>query len=205
MRSACTTLLPTVLLLCLASCGRAQNKADDAVTVRLPPAKDQVQQAGRRLPATELAGQRLSTSDDSHYTSLEGSSCTPNEHLPEQPELTRRRCSAVGGYEVEVVNGSSGDRLAIVAPNGRRSELDLTRAVPHGTLGKLAEWRGETSGDPRAVIVRVALARKPAVSSLVVAKLQPDACVVAVIARGPRQNERARAVADRANLRCEAQ
>ena len=69
------------------------------------------------------------------------------------------------------------------------------------SLGKLAEWRGLVPGQPRALIVRHNVAanreaRRPDVSNLVVSRLAAPTCVVAVVPRGPRQNEKARAIAD---------
>jgi hypothetical protein len=93
--------------------------------------------------------------------------------------------------------------LAIIQPDGDGTELNLSGLGTIGTLGKVAEWRGEAMAQPRALIVRVNAA-EPKISNLVVAKLGASPCIIAVIARGPRQNEKARAIADAQQLKCTA-
>ena len=139
----------------------------------------------------------------SRYTPLDPASC---ELLEENMEARhwRRRCAGFAGYALESSESHMRQDLAMVAPNGRRSELNLTRLVASGAfnrLGKTAEWRGLAGGQPRALIVRLNVApdsdaRGPEVSNLLVVRLEPPTCIVAVVRRGPHQNERARAVAD---------
>jgi hypothetical protein len=95
-------------------------------------------------------------------------------------------------------------RFAIIGPDGNRTQLDLSVIASDGTLGKLAEWRADPTGRLRALIVRVSAAPQAKISSLVVAKLDAPPCIVAVIARGPGQNEKARTVADGKQLTCSA-
>jgi hypothetical protein len=145
------------------------------------------------VPPAEITGSR-----SSRYTSLEPVACTTSE----SSDASLRRCRGVAGYTVEAADTRPVGYVAIVDPNGTRSELGFSGIAPGGSLGKLAEWRGRSNEAPRALIVRVSSPGKSPVSSLIVAKLGTNPCVVAVIPRGPHQNEKARAVADSSELDC---
>lgn len=152
-----------------------------------------------RKPADAIAAlPKVSPPKASRYTSLEPPACT----LLHDANLPLRRCPGVAGYALEAADARPAGYVAVLGPGGQRSELELSRIAPGGSLGKLAEWRSQGDGEPRALIVRVSLPGKRAVSSLIVAKLDSTPCVVAVVPRGPRQNERARSVADREQLKC---
>jgi hypothetical protein len=116
---------------------------------------------------------------ESSYSSIEAASCKVIGN-------SIRRCEGAAGYGLEMDG-----QVAIVAPDGRRSVLDLSKLGTKGApkLGAKAEWRGPAPGHPNVLIVRVA-------SDLVVARLEYPACIVAVVARQPRQNEKARDIAD---------
>jgi hypothetical protein len=139
----------------------------------------------------------------SRYTSLDPASCKLLEENVEGRDW-RRRCPGFAGYALETSESHMRQDLAMVAPNGQRSELNLTRLVASGALnrlGKTAEWRGLAGGQPRALIVRLNVAPDsdgggPDVSNLLVVRIEPPTCIVAVVGRRPHQNERARAVAD---------
>ena len=223
MAKRLTPGLAILSLVLLASCGRAAGDADDTVTAKLPretavagpsetspasaePVPDEAAPASAQAPDSSQATVQpaeLPTSGRSRYTSLEPASCKVLEEGAERAGSSRRRCEGFAGYALETSEADPRQSLAIVAPDGERSELDLSGIATNGTLGKLAEWRRGAAGRPRAVIVRVSdAARKPVVSSLIVAKLDSPACIVAVIDRGPGQNEKARAAADRKQLEC---
>jgi len=150
----CPFAWASACLLLLAACGQADSPANDSVTVNLPP-------AGAPIPP------------GSSYTSLEPASCTALEGK------AGHRCDGSAGYALE----KRARGLTIVAPDGRRSDLDLTK------LGATAEWRGAVPGRPTALIVR-------ANRNLAVARLEYPACVVAVVKPQARQNEKAREIAD---------
>ena len=141
-------------LLLLAACGEAEKPSNDSVTVKLPPA------------ATPVG-------PDSSYTSLESSSCTALK------DKSGHRCQGSGGFGLE----TSSRGLTIIAPDGRRSELALTK------LGPKAEWRAPAPGQPTALIVR-------AKRDLAVARLEYPGCIVAIVKPQVRQNEKAREIAD---------
>ena len=150
-------------LLLLTACGQPKSAANNSVTLNLPP-----------------AGAPLSPESD--YTSLKAPSCKPVEGDSTQ------RCDGVAGYALET-NGRS---LAVIAPDGRRSEIDLSKLAAKATsyrLGEKAEWRSPAPGHPTALIVRVN-------RDLAVARIEYPACPVAVVAPQPGQNEKARTIAD---------
>ena len=137
----------------------------------------------------------------SRYTSLEPASCATVKETAPNARLSRR-CEGVAGYALEMTDIEGQPYLTILTPNGERSELELPYTAADRSLGKLAEWRAQDTSAPRAVIVRVSVAGKPAASSLIVAKLGATPCIVAVIPRERNQNEKARRVADRQALTC---
>lgn len=148
-------------LLLLGACGQGESPANNSVTVPLPPAGAPV-------------------APESRYTSIEPASCKAIAD-------SNRRCEGSSGYALE----TNRQGVSIIAPDGRRSALDLSKLGTKGAanLGAKAEWRGPAPGHPTVLIVRIG-------NDLAVARLQYPACVVAVVARQPRQNEKAREIAD---------
>ena len=116
---------------------------------------------------------------DSSYTSIDAASCRTANAV--------RRCEGSAGYALE----TSRRGITIVGPDGRRSELDLSKITKGSSprLGTKAEWRGPAPGHPNALIIRVN-------RDLIVARLASPACVVAVIEPQSGQNDKARQVAD---------
>jgi hypothetical protein len=215
-----TALAPAILcMLLLAGCGGGDRELRSRVTVKLPSVEaaapgDDAQTAA--LPAKEAAQRIQSTAakfaqaeadaqGSSRYTSLEPTSCQLLGGSEQERAFARRRCAGAAGYMLERSESDPLQDLAIVSPGGARSGLDLSAFVPSGTLGTLAEWRGKAPGQPRALIMRVSGQDKASLSEtsdLVVVKLDGTPCVVAVVPRGPGQNAKARAVADRKLLNC---
>jgi hypothetical protein len=148
------------------------------------------------MPADTSASRR------SRYTSLEPRSCTILQENADKADQRLRRCPGIDGYALETSPAGEVRHLIILKPDGQRANLDLSRIAANGSLGRLAEWRAQDNGDLRAVIVRFSAPGEQVVSSLIVAKLTPTPCIVAVIPRGAGQNEKARGVADRKNLEC---
>jgi hypothetical protein len=215
-----TSLASAILLmLLLAGCGGGDRELRSRVTVKLPsvetagPARAESAQMAA-LPAKEAA-YRTQSADafaqanaqgSSRYSSLEPSSCQLLGGTEQERAFARRRCAGTAGYALERSESDPLHDLAIVSPKGARSQLDLATLVPGGSLGKIAEWRGHEPGQPRALIMRVSTDDKdalgPGTSNLVVVKLDGAPCIVAVVPRGPGQNSKARAVADRKLLNC---
>jgi hypothetical protein len=202
-------------LLLVAGCDSAQSPSDETATAILPPVEASpgpVDEATPGSPSAEIANQQAGgpglpgprSTGSSRYVSLEPSSCKVVEQNTEEGGYWRRRCAGSAGYSLETSESDLRQDVVIIAPDGRRSELNLSSLVAKGafnSLGKMAEWRGQDPGKPRALIVRLSvpadtdLGRRGS-SDLVVARLAPSACVVAVVPQGPGQNEKARAIAD---------
>jgi hypothetical protein len=190
------------LLPLLAACGGSDSAADDTVTATLPRAEGAPQAVNDPGPAKATAVEAPVLS--SAYTSLEPAACRLLEENVEEGGHWRRRCPGAAGYRLETNESDLRQDVVVVAPDGRRSELNLSGVVAKGafnSLGKAAEWRGDDPARPKALIVRLAVAsdpeaRRPDVSNLVVARLAPSPCVVAVVPPGAGQNEKARAIAE---------
>ena len=215
-------LLPILLV---AACGGpAPGEPDDAVTAKLPPTTTSEQATAlgpfptansSEPPAGNIATQEPPAADpdaaqpptlaDSGYTSLEPAACTPIADSGQGAAALRHRCKGPRDYALETSESGQRQDLAVIAPDGQRAELDVAEQLTNARLGKTAEWRRDGSGRPRALIVRVNAApdgQAKGVSNLVVSRLAAPACIVAVIPRGPGQNEKARAIADAERLDC---
>ncbi len=152
-------------------------------------------------PSNVAAGQ---PDDRSRFTSIDPNQCRLLEENIEEGGWWRRLCEGLAGYKLELSDSDLRQDIVVIEKDGRRSELGLSELVANGAfnaLGKTAEWRGEDPARPDALIVRLGVAsdpegKKPDISNLVVARLNPSACIVAVVPPGPGQNERARAIAD---------
>jgi hypothetical protein len=217
MRKQRTIGLRAACVLLLGSCGQVENDAADTITAKLPPATAIAQAPEEAKVIAEpllnevrpesseasLKPVELRQAGRSRYTSLEAASCKPLAERTGDAGSRRWRCDGTAGYALET-SATGRQQFAIIGPDGSRTQLDLSGISTNGTLGKLAEWRGEATGQPRALIVRVNAEAEAKNSSLVVAKLDASPCIVAVIARGPAQNEKARSVADGKQLKCSA-
>lgn len=207
-------------LLLLAACGGTDSGADDAVTAKLPPVNAAAQQPQESVKLAESPAKKAFAVAEpadlrspkprklrsSHYTSLDPSSCKLLDGNAEEATSLRRRCVGFVDYALETSESSLLHDLTIISPDGHRSELNLSNLVAGARLGKTAEWRSDEPGQPRALIVRVHASANAGsrsnISNLIVTRLNAPACIVAVIPRGPRQNEKARAVADGKLLEC---
>ena len=143
----------------------------------------------------------------SRYTDLGERACRTVEKAGENDgDWTRATCPGTAGWGLVADYADARESLRVVSPGGRESDLQLWNTVGNGfsSLGPRAEWRGRGTGSrfrPHALIVRYNLTEgegRPK-SHLVVARLAPGpVCVVGVVPPGPRQNETARRLADRA-------
>jgi hypothetical protein len=214
LRNQPTTVLRSLSVLLLASCGPTANDADDTVTAKLPAtalvvgrqereeeAKPLVNEATVENSQASVKAMELRAGMRSQYTSLETRSCKLLEERTVDAGSPRWRCAGAAGYALEKI-ATEAQHFAIIRPDGGRTELSMAGTAPTGTLGNLAEWRGDATGQPRALIVRVSAEAQPKISSLVVTKLGASPCIVAVIASGPAQNEKARTIADGKQLKC---
>ena len=174
-----------------------------------PPANNNVSEAALQNstaePLVENAMQeRDAANRRSQFTSIDPAKCKLLEENIEEGGWSRRLCDGLAGYKLELTDSDLRQDIIVIPASGQRSELGLTEIVANGAfnaLGKTAEWRGAAPASPDALIVRLGVAadpegRKPDISNLIVARLKPVACIVAVVPPGASQNERAQAIAD---------
>lgn len=168
-------------------------------------ASDESEAAAASAPT--LADTTPGATDDEgrfRYTSL--ANCTLLRSAPEEGGFFEHECPGEGGYRLRHVEADLRENIVVLSPDGTEHGLGLP-ALANGAFsstGDTVEWRGEAKSEtfvPRALIVRQSAMEDPnpavpEVSYLVVAKLGKEPCVVARIAPGPDQNERARAAAD---------
>lgn len=158
-------------------------------------------------PATKIDGANGPSGgmpSASRYTSIDPQRCKLLEENVDEGGWWLRKCEGLAGYRLEISESDLRQDIVVIAANGRRSELGLSGIVANGafnSLGKSAEWRGADPASPEALIVRLDVNTDPVegrthVSNLVVARLEPVPCVVAIVPPGIGQNERARAIAD---------
>lgn len=142
------------------------------------------------------------------YTSMSGRSCRTIEYLKETGDVTQL-CSGVGGYRLQVADSDSRMSVTVVAPSGKKSDLNFWNVITHGfsSLGDKAEWRVEKRNGksvPIALIIRVNASENPeapekTTSYLAVSKVTPQqSCVTDRIAPSATANEEARRAADAA-------
>ncbi len=144
---------------------------------------------------------------ESVYTSLKTEKCKTIESNSDEGGSYRGVCSGTGGYKLEVLEGDIRQTINVIAPNGKKHELNLWSVVSGGfsSLGDNAEWRvtkknGKTS--PTALIVRFNASENPEDSSkntsyLVISKITAKGiCVTDVVKPKAGSNEEARKLAD---------
>ena len=148
---------------------------------------------------------------ESVFTDLTIEKCRIVEENKEEGPYWLRRCPGHAGWQLEWSDSDLRQGLDLISPVGRKTELRLSDLVAKGafnSLGQKIEWRGE--GAPEALIVRMNVAngvepRLPDISRLAVVRLTKTPCLVAVIEPGPRQNERAREIANGPLAECLAE
>jgi len=152
------------------------------------------------LTATVAIGSPRMTSI---YTSLDATKCRTLE-IHEVGASSVQRCSGVAGYHLLVLDDDNRMSITVEDPKGGKHPLELWSLVSShfSTLGKVAEWRLDTTTKPVALIVRLNAADPETTkeaSSLAVIKISHSAtCLVDVIPPGKEQNQKAQASADTA-------
>jgi len=155
-------------------------------------------------------GQPMAPQRQSVFTKLEPKACRlVEENLGAGPYWIRR-CKGPAGWRLDWSEDDLREDLRLIAADGRETELRLTELVANGafnSLGGTIEWRGRVVARPDALIIRVNVANNadaggPDISKLAVVRLTGTPCVVAIVAPGPRQNQKARAFADRPMAAC---
>ena len=143
---------------------------------------------------------------ESVYTDLADNKCKTLESNPDEGGSYRGECPGVGGYRLEVLEGDLRQSINVVAPDGKKFELDFwTISVGFSAVGEKAEWRVVKNGKtvkPIALIVRFNVSENPEkpeknTSYLIVSKITDKiACVTDVVKPAPNANETARKSAD---------
>lgn len=141
------------------------------------------------------------------YTDLKTEKCKTIKVNPDEGGSYAGECAGVGGYKLEVLEDDLRQSINVIAPGGKKSELELWSSVSpaFSALGDKAEWRVTGEGEkaqPVALIVRYNAADKEDkpesdTSYLVVVKIKGDtACVTDVVKPSKDANVEARRLAD---------
>lgn len=149
-------------------------------------------------------GAAAAQSATSVYTPTSGNTCRTLEAAPDEAGYLLQRCRGPNGWALNVAHLDLRNDVTVIAPGGRELPMRFGEVITVGfsVLGERVEWRvrGGRSGRPYALIARLEVAEgaesQEDVSYLLVADLA-QGCLVARVAPGPRQNERARQAADR--------
>jgi hypothetical protein len=110
-------------------------------------------------------------------------------------------CAGVGGYKVRLLEGDIRQTLNIITPAKKKFELDFwTFYSGFSSIGEKIEWRVK-KGVPVALIARYNVAMnddpRSSRSILMVSKIgKSSSCVTDTVEAGPKQNEKARELAD---------
>lgn len=140
----------------------------------------------------------------SQFTDLYPANCPIIEENREEGPYWRRRCPGAAGYSVEWTESDLRQGLELIGADGKRTSLrlsDLVANVAFNRLGPRIEWRGVNGAAPDRLVVRMLVANgadpgAPDRSMLAVVRLQPDACLIAIVGPGPGQSAAARKIAD---------
>ncbi len=150
---------------------------------------------------------------ESVYTDLIDKKCKTIESNPDEGGWYRGECPGVADFKLELTEGDLRQNINIIAPNGKKFELDFNRVSgAFSAVGEKAEWRVVKDGKnikPFALIVRFNAAEDPEspekeTSYLVVSKITDNsACITDVVKQTANANEKARELADNsANKPC---
>lgn len=144
---------------------------------------------------------------ESVYTDLASEKCRTIESHPDEGGSYRGQCKGVGGYKLEVLEGDLRQTINVIAPTGKKYELELWNKVSSGfsAVGDKAEWRVVRMGKtvkPTSLIFRFNASNNPEkpeqnTSYLIVVKItETAACVTDVVKPAADANETARKSAD---------
>ncbi|NNF00105.1 MAG: hypothetical protein HKN25_13875 [Pyrinomonadaceae bacterium] len=144
------------------------------------------------------------------YTDLTAEKCKTIEASDEGAGYYRGICPGVGGYKLEVLEGDIRQTINVIAPSGKKSELNFWTNVSSAfsSVGDKAEWRVRKSGKntvPFALIVRFNSSDSSGetqknISRLIIIKIKDDlACITDVVEPMRNANKKAREVAYASN------
>lgn len=176
-----------ISLLALAGCSQAPEERNASV------ADD--------LPVNETVAPRApeASARQSVLTKLDGS-CRLIEEDREEGSYSLRRCSGRGGWQVNWSESDLRQDLTLIGSDRKATELNLSALVAKGafnSFGRTIEWRGPAGGKPDVLIARMNVAAgtetaRPDISRLVVIRLEPSPCLVAVVEPSGSQSSKAR-------------
>jgi len=145
---------------------------------------------------------------ESVYTDLAHEKCKNLELDEEGAGYSRDLCKGAFGYDVEVVEGDIRQSINVIAPGGKKFELDFVGLVSQAfsSVGEKAEWRFrkvDGKDKPFALIVRFNANEDPnsdkVTSYLTVSKITEEVvCVTDVVKPIPNANVEARKLAEKA-------
>ena len=144
------------------------------------------------------------------YTSTRTSACRTIESNPNEGGSYEGECRGVGGYKVRLLEGDIRQTLNIITPAKKKFELNFWSFYSgFSSIGEKIEWRVK-KGVPVALIARYNVAMnddpRSSRSVLMVSKIgKISSCVTDTVEAGPKQNEKARELADAASSKpCKA-
>ena len=144
------------------------------------------------------------------YTSTTTKSCKTVKSSTKGAGYYVGRCPGMGGYNVELLEDDIRQTLNVIAPSGKRSELNFWAYFHRfSAVGEKIEWRTK-KGVPVALIARFNVSQSDENnkndSYLMVSKIgKSKSCVTDIVKPGPKQNETARELADVASTKpCKA-
>jgi hypothetical protein len=150
------------------------------------------------IPAPQA---QAATKVTSAYVSLKDGDCKSIGDNGPDDDFATLRCGSVAGWTVIVDYGDARDSITLRRA-GKDTPLNFYDTVTglFTTVGERYEFRMR-KGVPIGTIVRLVHpvsgeAPEPKVSELVVTRLTPTPCVIAVVPPGPSQNATARKLAD---------
>ncbi|MEP7075938.1 MAG: hypothetical protein ABI878_09015 [Acidobacteriota bacterium] len=145
----------------------------------------------------------LSAQNKSVYTSTKTNACRTIESDPDEAGSYIGECRGVGGYRVQLIEGDIRQTLNIITPSRKKFELNFWALYTgFSAIGEKIEWRTK-GGVPVALVARYNVANADdstkSTSYLMISKIaHRSSCVTDVVTPGPKQNEKARILADAA-------
>ena len=144
--------------------------------------------------------------NSSVYTKTDTKTCRAIHQTSSGAGSYEGECPGVGGYKVRLLEGDIRQTLNIITPAKKKFELNFWNFYGgFSSVGEKIEWR--TKGRvPVALIARFVVSNaedsSKNISYLMVSKIgKSESCVTDVVSPGPKQNEKARELADAASAK----
>lgn len=137
------------------------------------------------------------------YTSTKTRDCKTVRQSSKGAGYYVGQCKGTGGYKIELLEDDIRQSINVIAPSGKRSELNLWNFFARfSAVGEKIEWRTK-KGVPFALIARFNVSQSDENnkndSYLMISKIaKTGSCVTDIVDPGPNQNETARKLADSA-------